>query len=182
MLPEAQNRRISGSNWLSWLLIYVIYHLACQKAQSIKHHKAQSSFFSVNILTGKKIIIVLMFTLVSGLFIPESFADANNTASCLQFSYCTTAHYTIKMEENMDPATSAYTPSRMPPHIGTAAFCRGSLSDEWPEHHWLRKRLNPECNLRHASEINEAAPEMKHVYRCLAKSGPEKDSDTLSLK
>lgn len=51
----------------------------------------------------------------------------------------------------------------------------------WPENPGFRKRLNYERNLRHAREINEAAPEMKHVYMCLAKQGLEKAPDTLFL-
>jgi len=156
----------------------VIYHLACQKAQLINHTKHNLLFSLFKFLQEKNInVIVLTLTLVSGLFIPESFTNTGNVASSSLFSHCTTAHYTIKMQENVDPNTSAYIPRSMPLHTGTAACCRGSLSDEWPEHHRFWKKLHHKHNLRHTTETNEAAPEMKHMHRCLTKSGPEKASD-----
>lgn len=98
-------------------------------------------------------ILALTVTVVSGLSIPECYVDAGNAAPAPAICTAPLHHSGVSKQSR----TPGHTPQKMPLSIGTAAFCRGSLLGELPEH------PDHERNLRHPSEANEAAPEIKHV-------------------
>lgn len=102
--------------------------------------------------------------------------DAGNAASYSQFSYCITA----PIKDASKRGSNHHCVHNLGECLLTGAL-QLSVKDpyqmSWLENQIFRKRLNHECNLRHAREINEAAPEMKHVYRCLGKQSLEKASD-----